>query len=536
MNREDFENEIELEEANIFTVENVEQFYKFYPLTDIATTQLFYDLYCERFCYVPELKEWRAYTSIKWVVDNDGIRVKNAIEEFSLGIYEAFSKAQKEADAQREAIAKETGTVDVLTAEGKGKNPLDDIPDYKSQISYYRNLQSSKRRNALFNDCGRKFAKGLLNFDTDNNLLNFQNGTLDLRTFEFKGHKAEDYITKALNARYDESACFPRFDEFIDQVMESDAERISYLQKALGYSISGNPVEECLFIPYGKTSRNGKSTFFNAVADAVGDYAVKIDFATFSKNKAVNDGAKPKANLLSLKDRRFIQTDEPPISGSFDEQILKQLTGNDFVSARPLYSNTYIQFRLEGVIFVISNHLPSITDKTMFISQRVKLLNFPHHFGPTQQDKTLKEQFSSDKAKDYIIQWILQGYKRYREEGLQDTAEMKRLLFDYVKDNDIMSKFIEECLVKTETIKTPLTVIRKWYHEWCKDNGIVPYQLRRFQKEFLESCHFDISYGQHRVYVKACRKAADEIIKIESKEATSSPKTPYEEQLELSSE
>ena len=122
-------------------------------------------------------------------------------------------------------------------------------------------------------------------FDRNNDLFNCRNGTLNLKTFEFKNHDPNDILTKISNVHYDPEATSPLFEKFIGEVMQGDAEKTEYLQKAHGYGLTADTHYETCFILYGATKRNGKSTLTSTIMHMLGDYALDMKPETLAVKK-----------------------------------------------------------------------------------------------------------------------------------------------------------------------------------------------------------------------------------------------------------
>ena len=192
--------------------------------------QLFFDLHSEQICYVVESKSWYAYDGRRWVKDEAKLVVMERCKDF----------------------------VQALIKFAKSKD--DESQEAKAFIKYASGFHGRTRREGLLSDARSVAPMSLAVFDANRYLLNCQNGTLDLKSFTLKPHCAGDYITKMARVKYDISTKCSRWDLFISEVMCGDSEMVNFLQKALGYALTGDTSLECFFILYGSTTRNGKTT------------------------------------------------------------------------------------------------------------------------------------------------------------------------------------------------------------------------------------------------------------------------------------
>jgi len=171
-----------------------------------------------------------------------------------------------------------------------GGRPFAIRPHYQGRTSQDNFLKEcAKWQQRRFRETYLKEAQSVYplpfqSFDQDRYLLNCQNGTLDLRTMHFYEHRASDFLSKIAGASYLPDAYSERFQEYIDEIMSGDREKAKFLQKSLGYAVSGDTRHECLFFLYGETSRNGKGTLMESVLKVMGDYGKAVRPETIAQN------------------------------------------------------------------------------------------------------------------------------------------------------------------------------------------------------------------------------------------------------------
>ena len=165
--------------------------------------------------------------------------------------------------------------------------------------------------------------------DSDHWVLNSLTGTVDLRTGRQRPHCRADLITKLAPVEYNPAAECPRWNRFLAEVFEPHPDVIPFIQRAVGYSLTGDTREECLFLMYG-TGRNGKGTFIKTVAAILGDYAGTADFSTFVAKR--DEG--PRDDIANMRGKRFVSAQESREGAALAESLLKWLTGGDVVRAR----------------------------------------------------------------------------------------------------------------------------------------------------------------------------------------------------------
>lgn len=342
--------------------------------------------------------------------------------------------------------------------------------------NYYKSQSSLGARSKLIADVKNEIAVDHEQFDRDPYLLNLQNGTLNLNTLELQPHRASDMLTMVAAANYDPNAECPRFLQFIDEVTLNRTEIKQYLQKACGYLLTGKNELHCMFMIYGKKTRNGKSTTFSILRDILRDYAVTCDVDMLTKPSGKGGGS-PKPELLQLYKKRFAYFEEPDKYSTLQGSLIKQITGGTQLSARGLFSNKIQQFRCFSKMVLSCNNLPRINDLTQIKSNRLKIIPFDRYFTEDERDLTLVDKFLEPEAMSAILNWMIDGYKMYVSEGLKPFKEMKSLLDAYEQGYDIYTQFIQEMLRlrKDNNRSDPMdaTVKAVWEagKKWLKENN-----------------------------------------------------------------
>ena len=339
----------------------------------------------------------------------------------------------------------------------------------KRFIDRVRKLQQRKHRDTMLKDAKSVFPLSMKQYDQDIYLFNCKNGTLDLRTMEFREHRPEDFLTKVSPVTYDPEADCPRWRSFITEIMQGDKARADYLQKAIGYALTGDTRMECLFILYGPTSRNGKGTTMESILRIMGEYGKNAD-PTMLQAKFNNQSGGPSEEIARLAGSRFVNISEPEKKITLDAALTKRLTGNDTITARYLHENSF-EFRPNFKIFINTNHRPNITDLTLFESGRIKIIPFDRHFEENEQDKDLKSTFAKPENMSGILNWMLEGYKMFRSQGLAMPDSVVQATMDYQMFSDKMGQFFDECIEEKEGSELRRGAIYTRYKEWCGENG-----------------------------------------------------------------
>ena len=337
-------------------------------------------------------------------------------------------------------------------------------------IKRVQKLQMRKNRRTMIEDAKSVYPVPHAIFDRNTDLFNCQNGTLNLTTGEFRPHDPADFLTMMSGVTYDPNATCPRWEQFISEVMCIDADLALYLQKALGYALTGDTSLECLFILYGATSRNGKGTTMETFLKIMGDYGKTSNPEMLSTKFGNTNASGPSEEIARLAGVRFVNISEPEKKITFNAALVKRMTGNDTLNARFLHENSF-DFKPNFKIFINTNYKPSVSDMTLFYSNRLKLIPFKRHFEEHEQDKGLKAFFSTDVCLSAIFNWCYEGYKRFRSEGLEDPAAVSQATKEYQEESDRIGQFVDAWLEEGEAFEVRTSAAYKLYGEWCDKYG-----------------------------------------------------------------
>ena len=312
--------------------------------------------------------------------------------------------------------------------------------DYRDMIEiekYGILCESVRRREALIRAASwiKELNIDTNEVDSDPWLLCVKNGTLDLRSGEFRGHEKGDYITKMADVDYTPGADCPEWKKFIREIMNYNNDLIQYIQTVCGWAITGDISEQTMFILFG-SGANGKSTFLNTLMRLLGDYAIATPTETFMSRKGEQIGN----DLARLKGTRFVTTTETEQGKKIAEPLIKQITGNDRITARFLYGE-YFNFQPTFKVFMATNHKPS-KGADHGIWRRIKLIPFTTRIPEEKQDKRLEEKLASEVSG--ILNWLLEGVFRWRKEGLKAPPVVLAATDEYRCDMDVIGNFVKE--------------------------------------------------------------------------------------------
>lgn len=412
---------------------------KRYSHNDMGMSELFNDMFNSQLRYNTTAKQWYYYNGKVWQEDTGAMIARQKLKELSktLVIYVTYIKDEDKKD---------------------------------KFLKYVKTLGNYNIRKKILEDSQSKMFISQTDFDKDRNLFNCQNGTFNLKTLKFTSHNPNDLLSKISNVVYDEKAKCPKFKKFMNEIMLHNKNKIDYLQKTLGYTLTAETLLEMCFILYGKTTRNGKGTLMDTILYMLGDYAMTAVPETLAIKKW-KDSSKASSDIARLNGCRFLNISEPSHDMVIDSALLKTLTGRDKITARFLNQNEF-EFYPVFKLFINSNYLPIINDDTVFKSNRVNVITFDKHFTEEEQDKTLKDKLKAEEEISGIFNWCLEGLENFREEGLTIPKEVEDATAEYEIKNDKIAKFFKQKFVQNNKKCIPCSVAYNKYCEWCENNNL----------------------------------------------------------------
>jgi putative DNA primase/helicase len=299
--------------------------------------------------------------------------------------------------------------------------------------------------------------------DRNSWLLNCVNRTIDTRTGRQYTQKRADLITKRASVSFDPQATCPLWLAFLQRIMDGNQHLVTFLQRAVGYSLTGDTSEQVLFFLYG-TGANGKSTFLDIIRELLGDYAAATPTSTLlskARDTIPND-------IARLKGVRFVSAVETENGRYLAESVLKQLTGDKRISAR-FMRGEWFDFQPECKLWLATNHKPMIRGTEEGIWRRIRLIPFMVSIPPEEQDKRLFEKLFTELPG--ILNWALEGCVQWQREGLGLPMEVKTAMAAYRAEMDTLADFIAECCIIAHDATASAKELYTRYTRWCEENG-----------------------------------------------------------------
>ncbi len=406
---------------------------KNYRSTDVGNADRFVDKSGLDWRYCHPTKTWLFYKDGYWQADHSG-EIVRATKKIILNIY---------ADAVRES----------------------DPDRRQALVKHAARSESGARIKAVYElvKCELPLSPG--EFDCDPMLLGCMSGTIDLRTGRPREPRREDHITKTTNIEYDPDAACPEFLAFLSVAMGNNKPLIKFLQRAIGYSLTGLTTEQVLFFLLG-TGANGKTVFQSIIKALLCDYATQSSAETLMVNK-YKSGSDASPDVSRLRGSRVVLSSEVEDGQRLSESMVKQLTGGDTIVARGLHQSP-IEFAPQFKIWLAANHRPLIRGTDHAIWRRIILIPFDITIPPKERDRKLIEKLR--KELPGILNWAIAGCLEWQKIGLMPPAEVKAATDEYQHDMDIIGQWIDDRCCTGADFYTGATELFDDYKRWAEAN------------------------------------------------------------------
>lgn len=168
--------------------------------------------------------------------------------------------------------------------------------------------------------------------------------------------------------------------------------------------------------------------------------------------------------------------------GKLDEEKIKQLTGGENITARALYQ-TATSYKPQFTLWLSCNDLPSVTDQSLFASDRIKVIEFNKHFTPEEQDVHLKRELCTEENMRGIFMWLVHGYRRYKSHGLKMSPSLRSVVNQYRESNDLVLQFFNEKCEQDENSNVKAKDLYGAFKVWAKSNGEIILSAKKFNAE-----------------------------------------------------
>lgn len=403
-------------------------------LHDVGNAKRLIAKYGHKIRYNYERKKWLIYNGKYWAWDEGG-EIVNLARNTSKSIYHEAAEAPNTTKA--EALA-----------------------------DHAKASQSNSRINAMVSLAQSDVSVTIADLNSNPYLLNVNNGTINLKTGELQPHNPDDLITQFIPIDYIPDAKGARFETFLNEVFEANQDLIGYVQRALGYSLTGDQSEQALFFNKG-AGFNGKSTLYGIVGDILADYADEIDPLAFMVDKNAHVG--PNESLANLYGKRFVTSVEVKAAMRLNVALVKRMTGGEMIRCERKFEHGF-NFKPTHKLFILGNAEPRIDDNTNSIWYRLKYINFAVTFPEEKRDRKLREYIVKNES-PAVLAWMVAGCLDWLKDGLREPQSIKEAVSAYRDSQDILHEFFFEKCVVGISENDLVSDVYKSYGEWENENG-----------------------------------------------------------------
>lgn len=436
---------------------------KLYTFDDMGNAERFLDLFGEDFRYNYTDKVFLYWDGCRWATDLDGV-------------------AKRAADK----------AIDEMRQESEWYESSGDSDTAKAFAKHIKASRSAKSKENMLKEIQHHIPIMPFQLDKHKMAFNVPNGTLSLKTGQLVPAKRDYFITKFSPVEFTDNADCPMWRRFLDDIFGGDKELIRYIQKAVGYSMTGDTSEQCVFFLYG-TGRNGKSTFLDVLREIFGDYVSNIQPETIMVKNSMGNGIN--SDIARLKGARMVTTVEPNEGVRLNEGLIKQLTGDDAVTARKLYGNEF-EFKPEFKLWMATNHKPIIRGTDDGIWRRIHMIPFTVQIPADKVDRQLKSKL--EREYPAILRWAVEGCLLWQREGLKQPRAVLDMTREYRREMDVISGFLDDRCEVGEGFSAKSSELYAAYSAWCEANTEFKMSNTKFgvemEKRFTRSKRMDGNY------------------------------------------
>ena len=409
--------------------------------TDLGNARRLLGRHGEDIRFIPDWAKWMVWRNGRWEIDTDGavMRLAKATVEALHGDAVALTNEDERTALRRHALRSQA----------------------EARLRAMVSLAETEARIVV--------SAGKL--DADPWLLGVQNGVIDLRTGNFRPARRDDLITKRAYVAFDSGAACPNWLEFLNTVTGGNAALQSYIQRKVGYMLTGSVREETMFVLYG-TGSNGKSTYRETLHSLLGDYALAADASLLTERKKQGGATE---EVARLKGRRFVAVNETAENDHLNEARIKFITSQDTISARNLYGHLFDFFPTHKTV-LSTNHKPIVRGTDEGIWRRMHLIPFTVTLSKSKVEKDFRERRLMPEAAG-ILNWALQGAASYLAEGLNPPAAVRDATQGYRDDMDVVGQWIAQRCEVAPNASVPTGDAYRDYFQWAADE--VGWEIRK---------------------------------------------------------
>ena len=337
-------------------------------------------------------------------------------------------------------------------------------------------------------------------FDADPWSLNCANGILDLKRGKLEPHDKSKLCTKQTSANYGEALTADSlWLRFLRDVTDGDKEFEGYLQRVVGYCLTGSVSEKCFFFCYG-AGDNGKSVFIETIGSLLGSYATSISTEALIKNRYGSAAA----DIARLSGPRIATCSETSKGEQWNDALIKDITGGDIITGRYLYKDVF-SFRPQAKLIIRGNSKPDVKDNSSGMWSRIQLIPFETFIPPEKRDRYLRDKLERRELNG-ILTWAVEGCLKWQEIGLSPPDRISAAVSEYREEMDTIGSFLTECVTVDNSgiLDVKSSALYASYKSWCVENGHKPISMTALGIE-MKSRDYQRVRNMHGWHYKSMR-------------------------------
>jgi putative DNA primase/helicase len=348
---------------------------------------------------------------------------------------------------------------------------IEDLEERKREAAFAIASENRQRLDAMLLAARGKppIADAGDKWDLDPWLLGVADGVVDLRTGLLRPGHPTDRITRSVVIPYLPDAVCPRWERFLEEVFQGDDEVIDFVWRAIGYSLTGDIREQCLFMCHG-TGSNGKSVLLTVLRALAGEYAIDTPFSTFE----LAGRASIPNDVAALVGRRLVTAAETGEGKRLNEARLKALTGGDAVTARFLFGE-FFSFQPMLKLWLSVNHRPRVVDDSYGFWRRVRLIPFERRFTALDRDDELTDKLLAELPG--ILAWAVRGARIWLEHGLTSPDAVRTATDSYRSESDPIGDFVATACTIGEGLQVSASGMYAAYRMWAQREGMADREI-----------------------------------------------------------
>ncbi|MBT8915860.1 phage/plasmid primase, P4 family [Lactobacillus delbrueckii subsp. bulgaricus] len=359
---------------------------------------------------------------------------------------------------------------------------------------FLRKIGNSSAKSRIIREAGEYLDIAITqkDFNRAGMLINTPDKAINLSTGNEIDDRKHLLFDQHTNYSPDTERDAPRWSRFLLETFQGDTEMIRWIQKVLGYAITGETGEQVFFIMLGE-GQNGKSVLASVMQKLLGNYAHSANINTFL-DTGTQSGSAPTPDIVSMDGKRFVFTAEPKKYAKLDTNKIRLFTGEDTLVGRDLHEKGQREFASHFKLFISANHMLKLDMDDYSIARRVVVIPFKH----IVKNKDVNQHLVDDLLEEApaIMNWLLEGVQAWKKEGLKThwnpvteslasgyPQQVSEAILEFKTATDNVLRWIDDdCSLEDPDHRETNKRLYADYKQWCINNGEKPEASRVWGK------------------------------------------------------